>query len=52
LTSNKEQFLDTINKVFLDLELAYHYQFYKVFSNEDKINSAKKLWAENLSILK
>ena len=48
LTSNKEQFLDAINKVFLDLELAYHYQFYKVFSNEDKINSAKKLWAESL----
>jgi len=48
LISNKELYLDTINKIFLDLELAYHYQFYKVFSNENKINSAKKLWAENL----
>lgn len=48
LISNKEEFVDAINKVFLDLELAYHYQFYKIFSNEEKVNKAKKLWAENL----
>jgi hypothetical protein len=30
------------------LELSYHYQFYKVFGTDHRLNEAKKLWAESL----
>jgi len=32
----------------LKLELSYHYQFYKVFGTDHRLNEAKRLWAESL----
>ncbi len=32
----------------MKLELSYHYQFYKVFGTDYRLNEAKKLWAESL----
>ena len=29
-------------------ELTYHYQFYKVFGDDDKLLTGKKIWAKNL----
>ena len=50
LTSTKEEFITSIDALFLKLELAYHYQFYKVFGTDDKLNEGKKLWANSLKI--
>ena len=46
--STKEDFIKSIDAMFLKLELAYHYQFYKVFGTDHRLNEAKKLWAESL----
>ena len=46
--SNKEDFIKSIDALFLKLELAYHYQFYKVFGSDDKLKEGKKLWAITL----
>lgn len=48
LNSNKEEFIECIDSLFLKLELAYHYQFYKVFGTDDRLNEGKKLWATSL----
>ena len=46
--TNKKSFVDSIDLLFLKMELAYHYQFYKVFGNDEKLNEGKKLWATSL----
>ena len=46
--SNKEDFIKSIDALFLKLELAYHYQFYKVFGTDEKLKEGKKLWATSL----
>lgn len=46
--SNKEDFIKSIDALFLKLELAYHYQFYKVFGTDEKLKEGKKLWAISL----
>ena len=46
--STKEDFIKAIDALFLKLELAYHYQFYKVFGNDEKLKEGKKLWAISL----
>ena len=46
--SNKEDFIKSIDALFLKLELAYHYQFYKVFGTDEKLREGKKLWAISL----
>jgi len=47
-TSTKEEFINAIDTLFLKLELAYHYQFYKVFGTDEKLKEGKKLWAISL----
>ena len=47
-TLNKEKYIECIDNLFLKLELAYHYQFYKVFGTDDRLNEGKKLWAISL----
>ena len=42
------EYIESIDALFLKLELAYHYQFYKVFGSDDKLNEGKKLWANSL----
>ena len=37
LASTKEDLIKSIDSLFLKLELAYHYQFYKVFGTDDKL---------------
>ena len=46
--STKEHFVKSIDDMFLKLELAYHYQFYKVFGTDEKLKEGKKLWAMSL----
>ena len=46
--STKEDFVRSIDDMFLKLELAYHYQFYKVFGTDEKFKEGKKLWAMSL----
>ena len=48
LNSNKQEFVNSIDNLFLKLELAYHYQFYKVFGTDERLNEGKKLWAISL----
>ena len=45
---SKNEFVDAIDSLFLKLELAYHYQFYKVFGTDQRLNEGKKLWASSL----
>ena len=47
-TSTKEDFIKSIDDFFLKIELAYHYQFYKVFGTDEKLKEGKKLWATSL----
>ena len=46
--SERKSFIEAIDNLFLKLELSYHYQFYKVFGTDHRLNEAKKLWAESL----
>ena len=48
LTSIKKDFVKSIDELFLKLELAYHYQFYKVFGTDQRLKEGKKLWAISL----
>lgn len=48
LASTKEDLIKSVDSLFLKLELAYHYQFYKVFGTDDKLKEGKKLWAVSL----
>lgn len=48
LSSSKKEFITSIDNLFLKLELAYHYQFYKVFGTDERLNEGKKLWAMSL----
>ena len=47
-TLSKQDFIRSIDSLFLKLELAYHYQFYKVFGTDEKLKEGKKLWAVSL----
>lgn len=47
-TSTKEDLIKAIDSLFLKLELAYHYQFYKIFGTDEKLKEGKKLWAVSL----
>ena len=47
-SDNLQEYIESIDALFLKLELAYHYQFYKVFGSDDKLNEGKKLWASSL----
>ena len=38
LNSNKQEFINSIDSLFLKLELAYHYQFYKVFGTDERLS--------------
>ena len=40
-TSTKEDFIKSIDDLFLKIELAYHYQFYKVFGTDEKLKEGK-----------
>ena len=42
------EFIQAIDDLFVKLELTYHYQFYKVFGDDDKLLTGKKIWAKNL----
>ena len=46
--STRENFIKAIDSLFLKLELAYHYQFYKVFGTDERLKEGKKLWAISL----
>ena len=46
--SERKNFIKSIDNLFLKLELSYHYQFYKVFGTDHKLQEAKKLWAQSL----
>ena len=48
LSSSKKEFIASIDNLFLKLELAYNYQFYKVFGTDERLNEGKKLWAMSL----
>ena len=50
-TSTKEDLVQAVDSLFLKLELAYHYQFYKVFGTDEKLKEGKKLWALSLKNL-
>ena len=47
-SSNRQEFVEAIDNLFLKLELSYHYQFYKVFGTDQRLSEAKRLWAESL----
>ena len=40
------EFIQAIDDLFVKLELTYHYQFYKVFGDDDKLLTGKKIWAK------
>lgn len=50
--SNKRKihkdFINLIDELFLKLEMSYHYQFYKVFGDDERLKEGKKLWAMSL----
>ena len=41
-TSTRDNFIKAIDSLFLKLELAYHYQFYKVFGTDERLSEGKK----------
>lgn len=41
--------VDVINQVFAELELAYHNQYHKAYSQEGSVGIAKKYWLECLA---
>jgi len=43
-------YVDAINQLFAELELAYHNQFHKAYAQEGSVNVAKKYWLECLGI--
>ena len=40
--------IDAINRIFAELELAYHNQYHKAFAHEDSVTLAKQLWLDAL----
>jgi len=40
--------IDAINQIFALFKRNYHNQFFKAFSNETDVNTAKRLWMESL----
>jgi hypothetical protein len=44
-----EGHVTAINQLFAELQLAYHNQFHKAFSDDQKIIMAKQLWIRTLS---
>jgi len=47
-SSERKNFIEAIDNLFLKLELSYHYQFYKVFGTDERLSEGKKLWAVSL----
>ncbi len=47
-TANTVDQIDAINRVFAELELAYHNQFHKAFASEQNEQMAKQLWFDTL----
>ena len=43
-----QDFINLIDNLFLKLEMSYHYQFYKVFGDDERLKEGKKLWAISL----
>jgi len=43
-----QDFINLIDDLFLKLEMSYHYQFYKVFGDDERLKEGKKLWAMSL----
>ena len=43
-----KDFINLIDDLFLKLEMSYHYQFYKVFGDDERLKEGKKLWAMSL----
>ena len=43
-----QDFINLIDDLFLKLEMSYHYQFYKVFGDDERLKEGKKLWALSL----
>ena len=43
-----KDFINLIDDLFLKLEMSYHYQFYKVFGDDERLKEGKKLWAISL----
>ena len=43
-----QDFINLIDDLFLKLEMSYHYQFYKVFGDDERLKEGKKLWAISL----
>lgn len=42
--------IDAINRIFAELELAYHNQYHKAFAHEDSVTLAKQLWLDTLRV--
>ena len=49
LDSTTHDHIDAINQLFAELELAYHNQFHKAYSQPGSLDLAKKYWLECLS---
>ena len=45
---NQGDKIDAINRIFVELELAYHNQYHKAFPNEQSVSMAKQLWHDAL----
>ena len=43
-----KDFINLVDDLFLKLEMSYHYQFYKVFGDDERLKEGKKLWAMSL----
>ena len=43
-----EDHVTAINQMFTEFQLAYHNQFHKAFSDDQKIAMAKQLWVKTL----
>ena len=47
-SSKKKLIIQFIEDLFYKFEVAYHYQFFKIYSSNEKIITAKRLWASTL----
>lgn len=45
---SKEDLIVFVNELFENFELAYHFNFSKVYDSQNKIDLAKRLWAKTL----
>ena len=47
-SSKKKLIIQFIEDLFYKFEVAYHYQYFKIYSSNEKIITAKRLWASTL----